>query len=365
MNEKKQTLSIKLLFADAKILFDLLLHKWLIIMLAAIIGGSGGILYAYLKKPLYTGDLSFVLSDGNSQNGIFSIANQFGIDLSGGGGNDVFSQDNVMYLMTSRKMMSRALFKTLPGTKELLINRYLSIEKIADTWKRDTRLASAYPFPDKYDEITPIQDSLFREIYTTITSKNLSVQQPDKKVSLFKVSTSSHDELFSCYLTKYIVQESSSFYIETKTSVARQNLTMIRHEADSLQANLYRSISSSATATDRVFNLNSALQVERVPIQRSQLDATVSQAAYAEVLKNLEIAKISLEKAYPIYQLLDEPSLPLKQEKLGRLLSGIVVGGILVLLVVVFYVVRFFLLRDDDKTGCEQGTTMDNLPFKD
>ena len=173
------------------------------------------------------------------------------------------------------------------------------------------------------------------------------MQQPDKKVGLFKITTTYKNEVFACYLTKYLVDESSAFYIETKTSIARQNLNMLRHEADSLQARLNGSIASSATAIDRTFNLNPALQTQRVPIQKSQVDAAVTQAAYTEVVKNLEIAKITLEKAFPIYQLLDEPSLPLKQEKPGRLMSGILFGGLAVLVVVIFFSVKYFLLRLD------------------
>lgn len=346
MNQETQTFSFKRLFVDAKVLFAYLLSKWYLIAIIGIIGGVLGITYAYLKKPTYTGELTFVLSDGNTPNGLSSLVSQFGIDFNTGG-NDVFSQDNVMYLMTSRKMLARALFRPLPDSGETLINLYIHTEKLDENWKKDAHLAKAYPFPAEFTALTPVQDSLFKEMYTTISSKIFSVQQPDKKVSLFKVVTTYKNPLFACYLTKYLVDESSSFYIETKTSIARQNLSMLRHEADSLQARLNGNIMNSATAIDQTFNLNPALQVQRVPIQKSQVDAAVTQAAYTEVVKNLEIAKITLEKAFPIYQLLDEPSLPLKQEKPGRLLSAIIGGGLAALITVLFLSAKFFLSMPD------------------
>ena len=347
MNQETQTLSFKRLFLDAKDLFAYLLSKWYLIAIVGIAGGLLGILYAYIKQPTYTGELTFVLSDGNAPSGFSSLVSQFGFDFSTGGGNDVFSQDNVMYLMTSRKMLSRALFKKLPDSSETLISLYIRSENLDKDWKKDAYLARAYPFPSTYAALTPLQDSLFKELYTTISTKIFNVQQPDKKVSLFRVTTTYKNEVFACYLTRYLVDESSSFYIETKTSIARQNLNMLQHEADSLQARLNGNILNSATAIDRTFNLNPALQVQRVPIQKSQVDAAVTQAAYTEVVKNLEIAKITLEKAFPIYQLLDEPSLPLKQEKPGRLMSGILFGGLAALVIILFFSAKYFILRQD------------------
>ena len=354
MNQETQTFSFKRLFVDAKDLFAYLLSKWYLIAIVGVLGGLLGIVYAYMKTPTYTGDLTFVLADGNTPSGLSSLVSQFGIDFNSGG-NDVFSQDNVMYLMTSRKMLSRALFRKLPDSSETLINLYIQSEKLEQNWKKDARIAKAYPFPSNYAALTPLQDSLFKEIYTTISTKVFSVQQPDKKVSLFQVTTTYKDPRFACYLTKYLVDESSSFYIETKTSIARQNLSMLQHEADSLQARLNGNIVNAATEIDRTFNLNPAFQVQRVPVQKNQVDAAVTQAAYTEVVKNLEIAKITLEKAFPIYQLLDEPSLPLKQEKPGRLLSGIVFGGIAVLITVLFFALKFFLSKQD---AVEESTTI-------
>jgi len=346
VNEQSQTLSFKRLFIDARELFAYLLRKWLIIAIVGVVGALLGILYAYMKKPTYTGELTFVLSDGNTPTGLSSLVSQFGIDFSTGG-NDVFSQDNVMYLMTSRKMLSRALFKKLPDSSETLLNLYIRTEKLDESWKKDPHLAKTYPFPTTYTAQTPLQDSLFKEMYATISTKIFSVQQPDKKVGLFKVTTTYKNPMFACYLTRYLVDESSSFYIETKTSIARQNLGMLQHEADSLQARLNGNIANAATSIDRTFNLNPALQVQRVPIQKNQVDAAVTQAAYTEVVKNLEIAKITLEKAFPIYQLLDEPSLPLKQEKPGRMLTGIVFGGLAVLIIALILSAKFFLSKED------------------
>jgi hypothetical protein len=345
MNENSETLSFKRIYISAKALFAFLLRKWLIIVAAGVIGGVLGISYAYFSKPDYTAELNFVLSDGNPQSNFAGLASQFGIDLSTTG-TDVFSQDNAMFLMTSRKMLGRALFRTLPNSNKLLINVYAQQEKMDTKWNKDPYLKSSYPFPADQNKMTPVQDSLFREIYTDIKKKNFDVSQPDKKMNVFRVATTYQNEAFTCYLTKYLVEETSAFYIETKTSIARQNLNMLQHEADSLRARLGGNIVETAAAVDRTLNLNPAYQVGRVPIQKSQVDAAVTQAAYTEVVKNLEIARITLAKAFPIYQIIDEPTLPLRQEKMGRLLGAVIFGTVAALLVIIFFMAKYYVAKE-------------------
>jgi uncharacterized protein involved in exopolysaccharide biosynthesis len=108
---------------------------------------------------------------------------------------------------------------------------------------------------------------------------------------------------------------------------------MLQHEADSLRNLLGIAITATASQADLTFNLNPAYQVQRSGSQKSQIQATVLGTAYGEVVKNLELAKITLQKQTPLYQVIDEPSLPLKMEtksKLIFLLAGGFFAGILI-----------------------------------
>ena len=54
-------------------------------------------------------------------------------------------------------------------------------------------------------------------------------------------------------------------------------------------------------------------------VQRSgaffnQAKAIALGSAYAEVMRNLELAKINLQKVTPLYRIIDEPELPLMAE---------------------------------------------------
>ena len=59
-----------------------------------------------------------------------------------------------------------------------------------------------------------------------------------------------------------------------------------------------------------------------------------------ELVKQSEMAKVTLRKETPLIQVIDQPILPLKKEKFGKA-KGIVMGGFLVgFLIVIFLIIR-------------------------
>ncbi|MBA3675346.1 MAG: lipopolysaccharide biosynthesis protein, partial [Chitinophagaceae bacterium] len=288
------------------------LSKWYIILLAGIIGGAIGYVNAVSTKPIYTGKLTFFLSTESKGGGLSGLASQFGFDVGGGSsGNDVFSGDNILTLFKSKKMIKSVLFKKPPYKDDILANIIVKEWKWDKAWNKNERTKDLFPFPQDTAALKPIQDSLIREVYNAVTGNYLSVSRPDKKLSLFVLSTTSTNELFACYLTRFLMDATAKFYIDAKTSVALQNFRMIQRDADSIRGLLSGAISSTASEGERTFNLNPALLSQRAPAQKSQVRATVLATAYGEILKNLEIAKINLQREKPLYQIIDEPELPL------------------------------------------------------
>ena len=321
-------------------------RKWLWFFSAGLICGVLAMIYVWNQKPTYTATLNFILSSDNSQNSsILGLASQLGVDLSSN--TDAFAGDNIITLMSSRTMVQKALLQMPPGSKQTLLNIYVKDEKLNDSWHQKERTKNAYPFPVDATKMNYVQDSLLRDVYLKIINDNLTVQRPDKDISVYVVATKSNNEIFSLYLTKYLVQSTSKFYIDTKTSVSRSNLTMLQHEADSIYSILTHSIASSARVYDYTFNLNPAYQAQRVPAQQSQLMATAEGTAYSEVLRNLELAKINLQKDTPLYQVIDEPQLPLIAEKNSRLVALIVGGFAGVFLMLLYFIIKgLFKLAD-------------------
>ena len=66
----------------------------------------------------------------------------------------------------------------------------------------------------------------------------------------------------------------------------------------------------------------------KVKLERTRRDVEMLNLMYAEVLKNMEIAKFNLESQTPMLQLVDVPTYPLTMVKASKILYTLV-GGIL------------------------------------
>jgi uncharacterized protein involved in exopolysaccharide biosynthesis len=337
--DKKDEISFREVAKQIEVFIRYLFSKWLIIVISGTIGGVLGLIYAFTANPKYIATLNFVLSaNSSSGSGLLGFANQFGINL-GSSGDDVFSGDNIITLMQSRRMAQQALFSPVPNSNKSLINMLVEDEKWNEDWAKDSKMKSVYPFPSTPDKMSLIQDSIFRKIYSSVQKNMLNVSKPDKDQNIYAVTTTAENPLFAYYLTKYLVNATSAFYIDTKTSTARQNLNMLQNESDSLRRVLGNAIVSAGLQTDNTYNLNPAYQVQRSGAQQSQATAAALGQAYGQVLQSLELAKIALQKETPLYQIIDEPTLPLDKDKPGKLTSLIIggfIGGFLIIVVLIF-----------------------------
>jgi LPS O-antigen subunit length determinant protein (WzzB/FepE family) len=333
MDEPKEV-TVNSLLLKATQLVAYLKLKWKLLLLASIAGALIGVVYTFVSKPKYTGRLTFVLFSENQTNMLAGLAGQFGINI-GNVSSGAFEGDNIIELLKSKKIIQGALFKPLPGTNTILINDFITKESLLKTWQKKKNLSHAVPFPSNVNQLLPVQDSLVNEIHQLIVKNYLTVEKVDKKLSYYKISTHSTNEKFSVYLPRFLAEEASKFFIETKTKTATANLNLLQHEADSLRNLLGGSIVAAASEADKTFNLNPAFQVQRSAVQKSQMRSQVLATAYAEVVKNLELAKITLAKETPLYQLVDVPSIPLKKEmksKAAYFVVGAVIGFLIMAL---------------------------------
>lgn len=307
-----------------------LFSRWKTILLAGIIGGLLGLAYSFIKKPVYTAETTFVLEE-ESKGGLGAyagLASMVGIDL-GGGSNGIFQGDNIIELYKSRTMIEKTLLTPadFEGRKELLINRFIESNELRDDWKDKPKLADIQ-FTIPKEKYTLQHDSIIGEIVKDLNENYLTIEKPDKKLSIISVKVKGKDELFAKAFADKIVENVNEFYVQTKTKKSAENVQILQKQADSVRRVLNAAIGGTAAAIDANPNANPAMATLRVPSQRRQVDVQASAAVYQEVVKNLEIAKISLRKETPLIQVIDEPILPLKKDKVGKA-KGLVLGGII------------------------------------
>jgi len=151
------------------------------------------------------------------------------------------------------------------------------------------------------------------------------------------------DELFSKYFAEILVKKVSDFYIDTNTKNSSQTVLVLQRLTDSVRNELNSAITGVASTSDINPNPNPSLQILRVPSQRRQVDVEANGAMLTELVKNLELAKISLRKETPLVQIIDTPILPLEQEKIGKL-KGPIIGAILggILTIIALSLIRYY-----------------------
>lgn len=344
---KPDEISLHDLVLKLKSWYKYLLTKWFIIVLAGVIGGILGFSYAYFKKLNYTANCTFVLEEGDGGGGLgeyAGLASMVGIDLGGGGGG-IFKGDNILQLYQSRKMIEETLLTkdTFDNKTQLLINRFIDFNELQAKWKRKVDL-SKLNFSVPKSQFTRAQDSVINQLVIIINKQYLSVAKIDKKLSIIKVSVNSKDEQFAKSFTDNIVRKVNQFYVDTKTKKSAENLAILQKQADSVKAVLNNSLGGVAAAIDANPNMNPAYQTLRVPSQRRQVDVQASGAVYQEIVKNLEMAKITFRKDKPLIQIIDEPVLPLESDRVGRLI-GLVVGGVISCFIASLFLITKKMLR--------------------
>lgn len=345
-------ISLKELIEKVIEVFKFLRSKWLFIAFMGIMCGAIGLGYAWVKNPVYKAKVTFALEDdkqsGGGLSGALGLASSFGFDLGGSAGG-AFSGANLIELMKSRKMVEKALMNPINvGNDSItLADRLIEIldkrkkleqEKI---WVGKT----LFPLGSNQEQFSLKQDSLISVLYQNVIGEKaiLAVAQKDKKISIISVEVATNDELFSKIFAESIVKEVSQFYIETKSRKARNNVAILQKQADSVRNELNQAITGVAVVSDNTFNLNPALNVNRVPSTKRQVDVQANTAILTQLVTNLELAKVALMKETPLIQLIDQPILPLKKEKPGKLKS-LILGGILGVFMSALYVLlrRYF-----------------------
>ena len=350
MNEQtpNDEISLKELIEKGKEWFNYLLSQWKIIVLAGIIGAAMGLAYSFTKKPIYTATLSFALEDeksGGGLGGALGLASSFGIDLGGGGGS-IFTGSNLTELFKSRSMVEQTLLTPVlyNGKTISLAEMYIQENEWRENWEKKPQLKAIQFLPEtKRKYFTRVHDSIMGVMYTNLSKTGLSVGQKDKKIAIITIDVNSTNELFAKYFTEALVKRVSDFYIDTKSKKARMNMAILQRQTDSIRGELNGAITGVAVANDNTFMLNPALNVRRAPSARRQVDVQANTAILTELVKQSELAKVTLRKETPLIQVIDQPILPLKKEKFGKA-KGIVLGGFLAgFLTVLVLIVRRLL----------------------
>ncbi|MDP4268705.1 MAG: Wzz/FepE/Etk N-terminal domain-containing protein [Bacteroidota bacterium] len=327
INEDSE-ISIKDLIKHFKDVKRLIRKKSITISIIIALSAAIGLTISLTTKPKYTASLSFAVEDDEKASGISNLASQFGFSL-GGSSSGAFGGDNLFELFTSHYLIEKTLLSpiTIDNQKTNLLNLYIKTYELDEKWKKskfkEIRELN-FPIDQKQETFSRPQDSIIKLIYGQILKKPLlTVSRRSKKLSIGDISFVSENEALSKYFVENLTQVTTQFYVDTKTKITRQNYETLKHQTDSIKAELDRAVSQRAFMADNL--LNAVKPSAGIGLAKKQTDIQVSANAYIEMKKNLEMLKISLGRETPLIQIIDAPIFPLEKIRIGKI-KGTAIG---------------------------------------
>ncbi|MCE2786945.1 MAG: Wzz/FepE/Etk N-terminal domain-containing protein [Bacteroidota bacterium] len=312
-----------------------------------------GLGYAILKKTRYEAKISFFLNEKDMpmSGGLAGLAGQF---FNMGMNSEWPSEDKIKDLVFTRRILAQNLFTAIEvsGKKELMVNHFIDINHFIDAFQSDTILADFTYFssanPDKlsYKEnhalnliIKFIKES--NMIKVTSTTKETIMGNKGGGIIGFEVQTKS--EVLSKEFAENLLKVLSEFYIKKAVQREQDNYLLMVDKCDSLKMVIEEKELELASFNDRSLALvKSQAGLTKLRLQR---DLQILNVMYAEVLKNKEAIKFSLDTQTPIFQIIDAPEYPLniiKPSAFKTTLIGLVVGMVCATF---FFIVRFLFFN--------------------
>ncbi|HTH82219.1 MAG TPA: hypothetical protein VL490_04770 [Mucilaginibacter sp.] len=289
------------------------------LLVVIIIGALAGAFAAWYKAPTYTARLTFVIDDSKSSGGaggLSALAGLAGFDLNGlGGASGVLAGDNVQELIKSHKLIQATLLSAYDST-QTLADRYAAVYKLDKKWLKYSPDEKIIRFPLNGKNKTRLQDSLLHEMTELILADEFGIAKTDKKLGFFEVNVTMKDERLAQLFCSRMIKQSTDFFITTKTKRLRDNVQRLQQRADSIGAILNNRTYTAAAANQNVIDLNPAYSSANANVEVKERNKIVLSTVYSETVKNLEASKTMLAQETPTVQIVDEPELPLKKNKL-------------------------------------------------
>lgn len=303
--------------------------KGLYLLCISLIGGFIGYFYAARKPILYSAKATFVVEDakgGQTLGGLASLAGQFGLDMGSSGGG-VISGDNILLYLKSESLAREVFLSPWDSSFETsLLDIYSEHNGLSQTWAKKPDLGKV-KFHVLKDDVayTRIQDSIIKTVINGFNNEYLIIDRPEKKAGFLELTVTSNFEEWSKVYCERLLQIAVQKYVDQKTQRQQKTVDKLQKRVDSIgrllnyKTNLSASLITEASTMDLnpIYKANSTAKTETTVREKTMLTTV-----YAEVVKNLEIAKFTLSQETPVIQIVDTPTYPLKKTMTSKFKSS-------------------------------------------
>jgi len=313
------------------------LRKSWFILLCTLIFTTAAAYYVKSYKSFYTAKAVFMTNSdsGSPLGGIMQLAGRFGFST----GNREIDCEKIVELLGTRNLVLNAMMteKEVNGKKDLLINLYE--EMMAG--ESDNNDTLHHLQKKSIDSLTYKDNIIATRVYNHVIKKQL--RSSSSKNGLVSVTFSCPDQFFATAFVNTLMDNTVDFYVRKKVEQQQFAFNYIKKQVDSLKTRLNnKEYQLSKWYDNRYRDLKAGSMGATEYIDKVDLDREVEilSIAYAEGLKNMELARMNLIGNTPVIQILDRPLIPLEEQKpflKTFLMYGILFGLFFSVVLLTFY----------------------------
>ncbi len=347
---EQQGLNFKTLVQKASGIKKYLLSKWKLLMAMTLLGAGIGVAIVKFNTTKYVAECSVLL--GSSKGGLggaLKMAQSLGVGGFGGGDQMTFSTENAPDIVKSKRIIINTLLSEVEvdNKKDKLINFYIDWFGLRENWKEKNKKALInFKFTSKEAfKMTFTEDSIMKNLIPKLTGKNLVVKG-DMKTGIVEIAFSSEKERFSLLFTKELLKAISHFYLDESVAKERRAMQAMQDKTDSIYTEMITRERALARIKDQSFR--NVMMQGMVPQIRLQRDIEILNVMYSLALKNLEMSKMTMTEKQPVFQIIDEPILPLMIER-----KSLVKTTVIFAMLFAFLTVAYLLLRREIKKALQ------------
>ena len=191
--------------------------------------------------------------------------------------------------------------------------------------------------------LTQAHDSIISLAWEEIVEQSLHVDIKNDETNIISLSFTSSNENFSKLFAEKLISQMSMMYVEYKTKQASNTIDFLQSRSDSV----FSELEGSEREYARIKDINQRIIKASGRLKELQLmrNVEVLNTMYLEIIKNLEIAKMTLLNQTPIIQIIDRPILPLKDNSVSKLLV-VIISIFISLILSIIYLFFAKLFRD-------------------
>lgn len=303
-------------YEDGVSLFELgsvlLIHRWRIVRWA-VVGGILALLPLLFRGPSWTSSASFIPQGVDAgQAGLQRLAGQFGVAVPGGGASSTQSPEFYSDLLKSRAILGPIVDDTVVVVEEEGERR----------WVPDLLEVTASDHARQRDEaVRALNKSMATSVSRTTGVVTVSVTTAWPSVSL--------------RITERLLEEVNRFNLQSRQSQAAEERRFVEERVTAVRQSLGDAEGrlGEFLQANRNFANSPTLTFE---FERFQREVALQQQVLVALAQLYEESRIREVRDVPVITVIESPSLPVRPDRRGRALRGllgVLLGGSLAVLV--------------------------------